>query len=98
MVPRVLGGTRTIPLCNKCHAQVHGMKAVNLSRLVKEGQRKAREAGKRIGVPPKYDASFVDKTITLLSQYKNISKVAALLGINESSIRYILRRSKNEIS
>lgn len=29
VVPRHAGGTKTIPLCAKCHSKVHGMKLIN---------------------------------------------------------------------
>lgn len=48
VVPKVLGGTRTIPLCVVCHGKVHG-KQLNHRELILAGQAKARAAGKRWG-------------------------------------------------
>ena len=33
VVPRSLGGTKTIPLCGDCHGKVHGRNAMHMSRL-----------------------------------------------------------------
>ena len=45
VIPRSLGGVKTIPLCFKCHSKVHddlGRKDVH-SKLIKEGIKKKRE-------------------------------------------------------
>jgi hypothetical protein len=52
VIPQVLGGTKTIPLCGGCHALVHG--GYNKRRddhveLVKAGHARARAAGKTWG-------------------------------------------------
>ncbi len=44
VVPRVLGGTKTVNLCAPCHSKVHSAN-LTTSALVKEGLRKRREAG-----------------------------------------------------
>jgi hypothetical protein len=36
VIPVSRGGTRTVPLCNKCHALAHG---IELSNLIAEGRR-----------------------------------------------------------
>lgn len=51
VVPRVLGGTRTIPLCEGCHSKVHGRNMVGHRRLVIEGQRRAVLNGQKLGRP-----------------------------------------------
>lgn len=55
VVPQVLGGTQTVPLCYRHHRLVHGKDApadVTTSALVREGLKKAREAGTWMGRPP----------------------------------------------
>lgn len=51
VVPRSLGGTKTIPLCNNCHGKVHGIKRMHMSTLTKEGLQKARARGVKLGNP-----------------------------------------------
>jgi len=45
VVPRVLGGTKMVPLCEKCHSLVHDRGMVGHSRLVRKGQDKAMISG-----------------------------------------------------
>ena len=44
VVPRVRGGTKTIPLCLKCHEKCHDKKMAHPD-LIKAGLRRARERG-----------------------------------------------------
>jgi hypothetical protein len=37
LVPRSLGGTKTIPLCVACHSKIHSAKLISCSRLCKMG-------------------------------------------------------------
>ena len=45
VVPRVLGGTKTVSLCSVCHAKIHGDHLLRTSELTKAGMKKARDAG-----------------------------------------------------
>lgn len=49
VIPRSLGGTKTIPLCEKCHAKVHDRECVTIRALIQHAidQKKARN--ERIG-------------------------------------------------
>ena len=51
VVPRSRGGTKTVTLCHQCHMKAHGRdgKGLNHSRLTKEGQKKAKERGVKLG-------------------------------------------------
>ena len=53
VVPRSRGGTKTVTLCHSCHMKAHGRdsKGLNHSRLVKEGQARAKSKGVKIGNP-----------------------------------------------
>jgi hypothetical protein len=46
VVPKSLGGTKTVPLCSKCHAKVHGLdktrRADSSSELIKRGHDRLR--------------------------------------------------------
>lgn len=48
VVPRSMGGTRTLPLCEPCHALADGRTArnVNRSKLIRKGIERARANGK----------------------------------------------------
>jgi hypothetical protein len=49
VVPRQLGGTRTIPLCAKCHGLVHGIDAVSARRLTSLAAQRKMERGEFTG-------------------------------------------------
>ncbi len=46
VVPKSLGGTKTLPLCSKCHSLVHSKHLTSTSRLTKEALDKIRIEGK----------------------------------------------------
>jgi hypothetical protein len=52
VVPKVIGGTKTVPLCPECHGKVHNLKYYNHHILTTEGLKRARERG-IIGGRPK---------------------------------------------
>jgi len=52
VVPKSLGGTKTLPLCSKCHSLVHGKDLTSTSRLTKEALDKRRLEGKAVSSAP----------------------------------------------
>ena len=51
-VPKVRGGERTIPLCEECHSKAHHRKKnMNTSALTREGLRRAKARGVKMGNP-----------------------------------------------
>lgn len=79
VVPRAVGGTRTIPLCQLCHAKVHGY---SHSWSVKEGLARARAEGKKLGRPKA-------KAILYQPEFEGLSLrgIARFLGISHSSVK-----------
>jgi len=67
VVPKSLGGTKTIPLCYKCHAKVHGMKSLNTGELVKKsykrGDKKKYTVGQEFRGHPPYGFDVRDKKL-----------------------------------
>lgn len=54
VVPETLGGTKTIPLCIICHGKVHGIDFTNHGILTKEGLKRAKEKGVKLGNPQNF--------------------------------------------
>ena len=52
-VPRSRGGTKTIPLCCRCHSKAHHTRERNVSHsnLVNEGLERAKQRGVKFGNP-----------------------------------------------
>jgi hypothetical protein len=51
VVPRTLGGTKTVPLCVVCHGKVHNINFLNHKKLTKEGLKKVKMRGVKLGSP-----------------------------------------------
>jgi len=56
VVPKALGGTQTIPLCNKCHSKVHGKNLIHLAKLKEDKLKEMAQQGQPPagGLPPGY--------------------------------------------
>jgi len=52
VVPRSLGGSKTVNLCAECHGKVHNRRFIDSSALVKKGLKKLSEQGYHHGKPP----------------------------------------------
>lgn len=86
VVPQVMGGTKTIPLCTICHGKVHGEDFLKLRELRKIGYQKRRKEnpwkqGRTIGS---------SESIEVWSEKPKIKQIAGLLK-QKYSIRYIAK-------
>lgn len=71
VVPRVLGGTKTVPLCGRCHAIVHGLNAEKRTQhsiLTREGIARARERGVVLGSPRKITNAVRKRVLELRAE------------------------------
>lgn len=71
VIPESMGGTKTVPLCGKCHDKVHGgymKRRDDLSELVKAGHARARAAGKSWGFKTASCTADFDKVQELSKQ------------------------------
>lgn len=69
VIPRVRGGTKTIPLCVECHCKVHDLKnRPDHKKLVIEGLKKAKERGVKLGTPANLTESGKKKGIEVIKQ------------------------------
>lgn len=101
VVPRSLGGTKTVPLCNPCHRLVHGGGIPLRHRdLVRAGQRKAAAEGRRPGRPktvggkvgarPRPDAEILE----LANRGRLARGIALDLGITRGQVYRALRAAR----
>lgn len=89
VVPVVRGGTKVIPLCHSCHTKVHGY--VSFSDCIKEGLRKAKESGTRLGARLKLTEDIVNKIIDLSSTGMTQREIAKEMGLSVGSVNRALR-------
>lgn len=52
VVPRSLGGTRTVPLCGRCHGLVHDARLTSTRELTKAALAVKKAKGERVGAVP----------------------------------------------
>ncbi len=87
VVPRIVGGTRTVPLCEKCHGLVHGVSfgsgGISHSRLVRIGLEKRKASGVKLGRP-----FGSEKPDVFLAKHE---RVIEFLQLGTMSIRQIAR-------
>ena len=64
VVPRALGGTKTLPLCEACHGKVHAHDFTNLGRLTRTALAVKKAKGERTGtIPYGYQLAADGKTL-----------------------------------
>ena len=93
IIPKVLGGTRTVPLCTDCHGLVHDRNITRHSELQKKGIAKAKEEGKYKGRKPgtknrrtvENNAS-VERARELKDQGVNVTKISHILNVSRPTI------------
>jgi hypothetical protein len=57
VVPKILGGTKTVPLCSSCHGKVHGINFINHGELTRQGLANAKKRGVKLGKPENFNAN-----------------------------------------
>lgn len=81
VVPKIRGGTKTIPLCGKCHGLAHGMNRSNdIGALTREGIKKAREKGMVFGCPIKMSPETSQRIVEEYQSGKGLREIARLLN------------------
>lgn len=93
VVPRSLGGTKTVPLCEKCHSAVHG-KSMSVIELTRRGLARRMKAGLRYGQIP-YGKMLVDGVLVDNPVEQRLIKTAKEYRETGASLRdvaYLLER------
>jgi len=91
VIPRVLGGSKTIGLCAKCHGLIHGLDFTKHSFLIKMGLSKT---DKQLGRPLGKDLNekVIERhkdIIDLLKQKKSIRKIAKITNKGGSTVQRV---------
>lgn len=90
VVPRVKGGTRTVPLCLECHGKVHGIDAVRFKTLQRIGIAQARADGKYKGRKPGGTKADRPQAKEMRAKGLKPAEIALALGISErTAFRYL---------
>ena len=100
VVPRILGGTKTIPLCETCHGKVHDRKFLNHKTLQRKGIEKARELGVYKG-RRKYSGEskemFLEKhkeSVVLMKEGVKHIEISKIVGVHMNTLTKIKKLLK----
>ena len=105
VIPRSLGGTKTIPLCLHCHRLAHGItkKPKNShSSLVRLGLENAKRKGKILGRPngsSKSDQDILKQYPAIVKQLKaerSIRETAKLCDVANGTVVKVKQALKND--
>ena len=96
VIPQSKGGTKTVPLCIKCHEKVHDHDMVRWSELCRLGRIKAWENGKRWGgSKPGWRWKVTNDQVTAIKEMKaagkKITHIARATGLSRPTIYRVLR-------
>ena len=85
VVPKSKGGTRTVPLCLKCHGKVHSVRRMSTRELTKAALAHKKALNQRVGtVPFGWDLS-ADGT-TLLENTAEQQTIATIRALRASGM------------
>ncbi len=93
VVPRIKGGTKTVPLCGSCHSKVHGSKnLLSISSLTKQALAEKMRRGERVGaIPYGFDLAGDQKTLIKNAREQDIIKAMVLARLSNFSLQRIAR-------
>ena len=80
VVPKSLGGTKTITLCQRCHDKVHAVEKTSISNLTKLAIKKRKDEGKRYSRHPPYGYT-VDDSNNLIENIEEIQLMEYILEL-----------------
>lgn len=95
VIPKSVGGTKTVKLCDICHGKVHDRSFLNHRRLTKMGQDRARANGAKVGRPKKLTQETDSKILTALLEGSTPTDIAKIFGVSPS---YISRLKNNKLT
>lgn len=98
VVPKIYGGTKTVPLCELCHGKVHGLHFEGHGELIKAGLRNAKERGVSLGRPKgstednkRYLEKYKD-VVESLNNGMSIRKAAKKHRIGTSTVQRVKKQ------
>jgi hypothetical protein len=94
IIPRSLGGKKTIRLCGKCHGLIHGLNFTNHSILIKKSLEKLKRDGIKLGRPKGISMKREQICDNLLEKHPDIH----LCLLDNISIRKIAKHTGKGIS
>ena len=88
VVPQILGGTKTIPLCSSCHSKVHDRKETTISKLTRKALALKKANGFKTGGTVPYGFRLIKATGKLVKVKKEQEVISRLLHYREQGWTY----------
>jgi len=103
IIPKSLGGTKTIPLCETCHGRVHQKDLVKFNNLAKEGRKRYVENGGKLGRKggsvesiERFMSKLTNKEIErLLNEKYSIRNIATKLEVSTTTVMKVKKTINN---
>lgn len=88
VVPRILGGKRTIFLCPSCHGKVHNLKRTSHSSLTKRVLTKMRKRGLRISCRIPYGFDLAPDKKHLIKNKTEQQGITVMLSLRQDGLSF----------
>lgn len=97
VVPKSKGGTKTVPLCPKCHGLVHDANLVKSSELARQKHKEKKQRFERIGNIP-YGYQVGKDKVTLIPSPKEQEILSFAITLRKVGLTYpeICKRMKEK--
>lgn len=96
VVPQSRGGTKTVPLCDRCHGKVHG-RSMNTKTLTTEAMARKKAQGQRVGtVPFGHDLSADGVTLVENHSEKRVIERIKAMAQDGMTLREICDRLNSD--
>ena len=87
IIPRSQGGTKTIPLCTRCHGYVHDADLSKATELSKQKHKEKHERFERVGNIP-YGYQVGKDKVTLIPNPKEQEILAYIITLRKLGLSY----------
>jgi len=99
IIPKSMGGTRTIPLCCKCHGKIHDRNFLKHKFLQKRGIEYAKNLGIKFGRPKAIsEKDLIDITASIIFEKIPTSQLAKDYNVSEPTMRRCIRKIKLDLN
>lgn len=86
VVPQSLGGTVTVPLCERCHGLVHDCGMTGHRRLTRAGMARVRAEGRHTGGDPPYGFKLAADGTTLLEAQDEVAIMLEVRRLRDAGL------------
>jgi predicted transposase YdaD len=86
VIPKSMGGTKTVPLCVECHGKIHDKDMVRMVRLQRVAKRKGVYRGRKKGTTK----GEPERARELRAKGLKVSEIAQAMGTSKRTVQRYL--------